>query len=381
MIIKNAQIILRDEVIQGTVNIEDGIIKAVDQGDSQLANAQDWQGDYLMPGLIELHTDNMEKYFSPRPGVAWPSIPAILAHDTQMASAGVTTVFDAVAVGYDIYKSTRSQILDDVISSIEYISDNHLAKADHFIHLRCELSSDSTSDEFDQNASTHLLKLVSLMDHAPGQRQFAKMDKYIEYYKGKYNFSDEEMNNNIELHQQSSKEFAHIHRKNIAKYCQENEIPMASHDDATQAHVEEAMAHHVSIAEFPTTLEAAKFSHENKLQVLMGAPNLVRGYSHSGNVAARELAENGCLDILSSDYYPSSLLHAAFSLAGFYDETDKANGLAGAVRCVTDNPAQAVNLDDRGRIERGKKADFLRVSKHKDLPILQEVWKDGTRVS
>lgn len=377
MIIKNAKIILRNEVIQGTVSIEDGKIKAVDQGGSQLANAQDWQGDYLMPGLIELHTDNMEKYFSPRPGVAWSGIPAILAHDTQMASAGVTTVFDAVAMGYNIYKSTRSQILDNVIDSIEYISDNHLAKADHFIHLRCELSCDSTSDEFDQNASTHLLKLVSLMDHAPGQRQFAKMDKYIEYYKGKYNFSDEQMNKNIRLHQQSSKEFAHIHRKYIAKYCQENEIPMASHDDATQAHVEEAMAHHVSIAEFPTTLEAAKFSHKNKLQVLMGAPNLVRGYSHSGNVAARELAENGCLDILSSDYYPSSLLHAAFSLA----DLDNAISLADAIRCVTDNPAQAVDLDDRGRIETGKKADILRVSKHKDLPILQEVWKDGTRVS
>lgn len=377
IIISNANIVLPDEVLNGTIRIKNGMIKEVNEGKSSLPNSQNWGGDYLIPGLIELHTDNMEKYFSPRPGVAWPSVPAILAHDTQMASAGVTTVFDAVAVGYNIYKSNRSQILDDVIGAIEYISENQLAKADHYIHLRCELSCDSTSDEFDQNANTHLLRLVSLMDHAPGQRQFADMAKYIEYYKGKYNFSDDEMNNNIALHQKSSKDFAHIHRQYIAEYCQQHNIPMASHDDATQVHVEEALDYQVSIAEFPTTLDAARFSHENDLKVLMGAPNLVRGYSHSGNVAARELADSGYLDILSSDYYPSSLLHAAFSLADF----DNGYDLPDAIRCVTDHPAQAVELDDRGRIEAGTKADILRVARHKDLPILQEVWKDGARVN
>jgi alpha-D-ribose 1-methylphosphonate 5-triphosphate diphosphatase len=377
VIISNAKIVLPDEVLKGTIRLKNGIIKEFNEGKTSLPNSQDWQGDYLIPGLIELHTDNMEKYFTPRPGVTWPAIPAILTHDTQMASAGVTTVFDAVSIGYNIYKSTRSQILDDVIGSIEYITDNKLSKADHFIHLRCELSCNSTSDEFDVKAKSNLLKLVSLMDHAPGQRQFAQLDKYIEYYKGKYNFSDDEMNNNIELHQKSSREFSHVHRRYIAEYCQQNGVPMASHDDATQAHVEEALDYQVKIAEFPTTLEAASFSHQNKLKVLMGAPNLVRGYSHSGNVAARELADNGYLDILSSDYYPSSLLHAAFSLA----DLDNGYDLPDAIRCVTANPAQAVDLDDRGRIEVGKNADILRVAKHKDLPILQEVWKDGTRVN
>jgi alpha-D-ribose 1-methylphosphonate 5-triphosphate diphosphatase len=151
---------------------------------------------------------------------------------------------------------------------------------------------------------------------------------------------------------------------------------MASHDDATDEHVTEAVNYGVSIAEFPTTLKAAELSHNNNMKVLMGAPNIIRGHSHSGNVAARELAEGGYLDILSSDYYPSSLLQSAFTLV----DLDLGINLATAVRCVTENPAQAVGLKNRGSIQVGYKADLLRVGKHSDLPILKETWKSGERV-
>lgn len=377
MIITNAQIILSHEIIQGTLNIENGIIKAIDQGASQLASAQDWQGDYLIPGLVELHTDNMEKYFSPRPGVKWPKLSAIMAHDAQMAASGITTVFDAVAVGYDIYKSNRAEILDDIIDSIGYITNNNLAKSDHFLHLRCELSCEETSKEFDMYVNNPLLKLVSLMDHAPGQRQFARVDKYVEYYQKKYGYTDTQMVEYIDTHTTSSKKWASQHRQYIAEVCHEREIPMASHDDATAEHVDEALSYNVSIAEFPTTLEAAKLAHKNNLKVLMGAPNLIRGSSHSGNVAVRDLASEGCLDIISSDYYPNSLLESAFILA----DMNMAYDLPSAVRCISLNPAKAVNLEDRGVIENDKKADFLRVSNVNNFPRLLEVWKDGARVS
>lgn len=376
-IISNARIVLNDEVVKGSLVIEDGKIRDVDHADSAVSSAQDWEGDYLLPGLIELHTDNMEKYFTPRPGVIWPKLSAIMAHDMQMISSGVTTVFDAVAVGYEIYKSDRAEILDDIIDSIGYISDNNLSKAEHFLHLRCELSCDATSNEFDAYADNPRLKLVSLMDHAPGQRQFARMDKYMEYYQKKYGYSDEEMTRYIEQHKSSSDTWSDVHRRYIAERCLERGVPMASHDDATPEHVDEALSYEVNIAEFPTTFEAASLSHEKQLKVLMGAPNLIRGYSHSGNVAARELAEHGVLDILSSDYYPSSLLHSAFILS----ELEIGYDLPSAIRCVTDNPAQAVGLDDRGRIETGRIADFLRVNEHDDLPILKETWKSGERVS
>ena len=376
-IISNARIVLSNEIIKGSVVVEDGKIRDLDHSDSSLPSAQDWQNDYLLPGLIELHTDNMEKYFTPRPGVIWPKLSAIMAHDMQMVSSGVTTVFDAVAVGYEIYKSDRAEILDDIIDSIGYITDNNLSKAEHFLHLRCELSCDATSREFDAYADNSRLKLVSLMDHAPGQRQFARMDKYMEYYQKKYGCSDDEMARYIEQHKNSSETWSDVHRQYIAENCLERGIPMASHDDATSEHVNEALSYEVSIAEFPTTYEAANLSHEKQLKVLMGAPNLIRGYSHSGNVAARELAENGVLDILSSDYYPSSLLHSAFLLS----ELEIGYDLPSAIHCVTDNPAQAVGLHDRGRIETGRVADLLRVSEHDDMPILKETWKSGERVS
>lgn len=376
-IINNANIVLSDEVIHGSIVIQHGHIKAIDQGSSSQASAIDWEGDYLLPGLIELHTDNMEKYFSPRPGVVWPKVSAIMTHDTQMISSGVTTVFDAVSVGYDIYKSSRKEVLKDIIESIAYISDHRLARADHFLHLRCELSCEETSNEFDQYVNDPRLKLVSLMDHAPGQRQFAKMEKYVEYYQKKYAFSDAEIKTSIEQHQLSSATWSAAHRRYIAETCLERNIPMASHDDATQAHVEEALSYEVSIAEFPTTLEAASLSHQSNLKVLMGAPNLMRGHSHSGNVAARELAAGGFLDILSSDYYPSSLLHSAFLLS----DLDMGYTLPQAVKCVTQNPADAVAMHDRGSIKPGYLADILRVAKHKDMPVLKETWKSGKRVS
>ncbi|MFT6372261.1 MAG: alpha-D-ribose 1-methylphosphonate 5-triphosphate diphosphatase [Gammaproteobacteria bacterium] len=372
----NANLVLKDEVIKGAIVIENGHLKQIDQNYSQLAAAEDWNDDYLIPGMVELHTDNMEKFFTPRPGVIWPKVSAMIAHDRQMVGSGVTTVFDAVAVGYDIHDSQRTKILDDVIDSIAYLEDNELSKADHFIHLRCELSSETTADKFDLYAHNPRLKLVSLMDHAPGQRQFSRLDKYIEYYQKKYGHSDEQMALRLESHKASSQRWSGKHRRYIAEICRARKIPMASHDDATDEHVTEAVNYGVSIAEFPTTLKAAELSHNNDMKVLMGAPNIIRGHSHSGNVAARELAEGGYLDILSSDYYPSSLLQSAFMLA----DLDFGINLPEAIRCVTENPAQAVGLEHRGSIQVGYKADLLRVGKHFGLPILKETWKSGERV-
>jgi len=218
-VFNNASIVLDDEVIKGSIVVENGKFIDIDHSPSQIPSAEDWQGDYLIPGLIELHTDNMEKYFSPRPGVNWPGVSAIMAHDTQMSASGVTTVFDAVAVGYDIYKSNRTEILKDIIESINYITDHSLSRTEHFLHLRCELSCEATSAEFEQYAKNPLLRLVSLMDHSPGQRQFSRIDKYKQYYQTKYGFSDADMGQYIAQHQQASEIWSNSHRQYIAEYC------------------------------------------------------------------------------------------------------------------------------------------------------------------
>ncbi len=166
-------------------------------------------------------------------------------------------------------------------------------------------------------------------------------------------------------------------RERLAAAAAAAGIPMLSHDDATLAHVEEAKGHGVKLAEFPTSFEAAKASHTAGMSVLMGAPNVVRGKSHSGNIAARDLAAHGVLDVLSSDYVPLSLLHAPFVLA---DEMDGLS-LPKALAMVTSTPARTVGLDDRGRIAAGLRADLVRVRHTEGVPVVRSVWREGQRVA
>jgi alpha-D-ribose 1-methylphosphonate 5-triphosphate diphosphatase len=371
-----AKLVLENEVVDGTVVIRDGILTDVQQGVSGLPSAIDFAGDYLVPGLIELHTDNMEKHFVPRPGVQWPGRSAVLTHDAQVVASGITTVFDAISIGDIKEDGFRLKSLPYMMQSLQDASELGLTRANHYLHLRCEVSHESCMSLFEELHTNSLLRLVSIMDHSPGQRQFARLDKYIEYYKGKLNFSDEEMDQFITKHQINSRQYADDYRGRIVELCKHKDIPLASHDDATSAHVDEAVHFNMKISEFPTTVEAAKASHEHGLHVLMGAPNIVRGGSHSGNVAAADLADAGVLDILSSDYYPASLLDAAFKLSDMENDYD----LAKAIKTVTANPADAVGLNDRGRIQQGCRADLIRVQWKHDHPNIKYVWNKGERV-
>lgn len=221
------------------------------------------------------------------------------------------------------------------------------------------------------------VQLVSLMDHAPGQRQFVNIDKYRTYYQGKYNMTDAEMAVYEKDQVAQSQRWSKQNRDEITRQCRDLNIPTASHDDATSAHVTESKELGMVIAEFPTTVEAAKRSHELGLKVMMGAPNVIRGGSHSGNVAAHELASLGVLDILSSDYYPVSLLDAVFTLVN-----DERNNLdvAQAVQLATLNPAQALGLTDRGVIAEGKRADLVLAHRLDDHQLVSRVWREGKKV-
>ena len=379
-ILTNAKIVTHDEVVLGTVEVDSGRIVSVDRGNTSLPGAQDLGGDYLIPGLIELHTDNMEKSFTPRPGVRWPSIPAAVAHDVQVIGAGITTVFDALAVGDVMDGSTRLTQLKEMSETITHAKKDNLLRADHYLHMRCELSFETVADLFQPFSEKPLVRLVSLMDHAPGQRQFADIDKYREYYQGKYHFSDAKMEAFIDKHKQTSEAFSANNRARIVDLCKIHGLPLASHDDATAAHVDEAEDNGVSISEFPTTMDAARAARDKGLHILMGAPNMVRGQSHSGNVSARQLAQEGAMDILSSDYFPGSILQGIFTM----HQQIEGIRLPQAVRTATYNPAQAAGMTDRGEIAAGKRADLVRVrmADHKPnpMPVVTEVWCEGARV-
>ena len=213
------------------------------------------------------------------------------------------------------------------------------------------------------------------MDHSPGQRQFAQTEKYREYYMGKYHLNAAEMDAFSDQQVANSRQYSDRQRRAIVEICQARGLALASHDDATLAHVEESAGFGMAIAEFPTTFEAAHASHARGLKVLMGAPNIVRGGSHSGNIAAADLARHGVLDILSSDYYPASLLQAAFMLSALGNGHD----LPTAIAAVSLAPAQAAGLGDRGEIRVGLRADLLQASDRHGQPVVRQVWRQGRR--
>ncbi|NKX16116.1 alpha-D-ribose 1-methylphosphonate 5-triphosphate diphosphatase [Ochrobactrum pseudogrignonense] len=366
--------VLPDEVISGTVKIVDGIIVDITSGSS--VSGEDMEGDYLTPGLVELHTDHLEGHYAPRPKVRWNPIAAVQAHDAQIAASGITTVFDALRIGFDQEAQTGIDDMRKLSSAIAEGREAGRLRADHFLHLRCEVSAPDCLSAFERFGVHPLVKLVSLMDHAPGQRQFTDIETYKSYYMSKLKVSEEEFIRYCEKRMGLSQQYSASTRKAIANACTERGIVLASHDDATVDHVAEATEQGIRVAEFPTTHLAAKASKESGMSVLMGAPNVVRGGSHSGNVSARELAEAGHLDIISSDYIPASMMQSAFFMADVMD----AITLPQAIKFVSSNPAKAVGLQDRGEIAIGKRGDLVRVQIAEHVPIIRTVWREGRRV-
>lgn len=376
--IANAQIVLPDDVVHGSVLVRDGRIAEIDRSGRVPVGALDFGGDYLLPGLVELHTDNLEKHVRPRPGVRWPMLSAVLAHDGQIASSGITTVFDALAVGVSEKDKDflRRDMLQEAAVTVERAQHAGLTRADHFLHMRCEVAHEGVPAMLEPFLASDRTRLVSLMDHTPGQRQFTDIEKFREYYRGAHGFTDEQLEKMVEAGRREAEQHALPNRRRIVADCSGRPIRLASHDDSTEAHVAESLDLGLTISEFPTTIIAARASRAGGMRTIMGAPNVVRGGSHSGNIAAAELARLGLLDCLSSDYVPASLLHAAFLL---HDQIEVP--LPEAVAIVSLNPASMAGLDDRGAIELGRRADMVRVALAGDFPVVRAVWREGSRVA
>ncbi|KQT52789.1 MULTISPECIES: alpha-D-ribose 1-methylphosphonate 5-triphosphate diphosphatase [unclassified Aureimonas] len=374
-ILDNARLVLADEIVSGHLVLRGGLIAEVATG--LAGRGEDMEGQTLVPGLIELHTDHIEGHYRPRPRVRWNKTAALQAHDAQVAGSGITTVFDALRVGMDDKADLGTDDMLEMGEAIVSAKAQGRLRADHFIHLRCEVSADNAASGFERFEVNPLVKLVSLMDHAPGQRQFTDISAYRAYHIAKFAFSEAEFDAFCALRIAESERYAPGNRAFIAERCRALGIALASHDDATPAHVEESLALGVALAEFPTTLEAARASHAAGLKVLMGGPNVVRGGSHSGNVSALDLQKAGLLDILSSDYVPFSLIQSVFLMA----ETGAAS-LPDAIRLVTKHPAEAVGLSDRGEIAPGLRADLALVRPMPGSPpVVAAVYREGRRVA
>jgi alpha-D-ribose 1-methylphosphonate 5-triphosphate diphosphatase len=378
IVIGNARVILADRVIErGWVALADGRIAEIGEGDAP-AGSDDAGGDLVMPGLIELHTDHLEAHYVPRPKVFWDPISAVVSYDGQLAICGITTVLDSLRV----WREDGAEDVDGragiLAAAITAAREANILRAEHFLHLRCEIPMPDVVEEAKELIDRPDVRLMSLMDHTPGQRQFRDEVKLRDYYRGKAGgMTDAELDVLFKRRFDYQQAYAAKNMREIVALAHQYEIPLASHDDTTDENVTDAIRDRVSVAEFPTTMEAARGLHQAGIDILMGAPNVVRGGSHSGNIAAVDLAREGLLDILSSDYVPSSLLMGALQLPKQIPAID----LAAAVRTVTKTPAEAVGLNDRGEIAVGKRADLIRVHVVRDVPVVRSVWREGSRVA
>ncbi len=375
-IFTNARVVTPDEAFLGTVELHAGRIVRVDVGATNAPGAEDFRGDYLLPGLVEIHTDNLEKHLEPRPGVRWPAVSALLTHDSQVAAAGITTVLDAMGIGDFDDRALRAQGLQDAVTALNHAREAGLLRADHWLHLRCELPCDNVLAMTAEFIDDPHVRLVSLMDHTPGQRQWMDLEKFRIYTQRNQRWTEEYLNEVVAERRNMRDRNAERNREALLALCTVRHLAIASHDDTVVEHIHDGIAAGISIAEFPTTEIAARTAREHGMSIVMGAPNLVRGGSHSGNVSALDLARLDLLDALSSDYVPHALLHAAFLL-----QEQAGWSLARAVATASLNPARMVGLEDRGAIAIGQRADLVRVRVLDGVPVPMATWRAGNRMA
>ena len=368
---KNARLVLPHEVVEGGLRVEDGLIAAIG-----VAEGYDCEGDFLMPGMIDLHTDNLERQAQPRSSARWPSRSALLIHDAQCAAAGITTVFDALCLGDIGFEKERNQTFLDGYADLCALRPTGALKVEHFLHLRCELPAAEMPDMLDEVIDDPLVKLISVMDHSPGIGGQYKDEARYRRMRAAEGFSPDEIEHVITALKAAHHENHRKNRSRIVKRTLARGIKLASHDDHSEEDVIQNEADGISIAEFPVSLVAAKAAKARGMKVIAGAPNIVRGGSHSGNVAVMDLVRQNLLDALASDYVPAAMLEAVFGIVA-----QKTLALPEAVALVSSGPAAVAGLADRGRIEVGQRADLLQIRLYDGLPVIRSVWRGGVRVA
>lgn len=361
--ITNARVVTPEEVIEdGTVVFEEGRISGIlrrrlPAGDGVL----DAEGRHLLPGLVDLHSDAIEKQISPRPGVEFPAEGALLEMDNYFLSSGITTGFHALSFMEDFARSIRrSKTLCEMVHR-----NRQEALARHELHLRCELPEEGSVEAVEELLRSGETGLVSVMDHTPGQGQFRDLEWFRRYSIQDSGAEESQVAEAITQARRGEHSFAIERVERLAEAARASGTPLASHDDDSPHRVELLAGRAVGISEFPVNVESARRARELDLSVCMGAPNVLRGGSSGGNLCATEAIGLGLVDVLCSDYHPPSMLRSAFKLAeyGIID-------LPEAVRLVTSGPARATGMTDRGETREGALADLVLIGGRLGLPTV-----------
>lgn len=359
LVVANGRVVTPDAVREGDVRVAGGRIEAVGTVDRTDATVLDADGRYVLPGLVDLHGDDVESHLHPRSGVRVDTHAALVAADRANLAAGVTTKFHAISFELDPEENRSPELGAEITAAVEGLDADDGAAAglvaDHRVHARCEVTQTECVEAVERVVRAGDADLVSVMSHVPGKGQFRDREAFLEYYRNSNDRSLEEAHRIIEDRTDLAPATLRERVDRVLAAAADRGLPTASHDDEDPDAVARLAAAGVSISEYPVDLAAAERAHEAGLTVAMGAPNLVRGGSQWGNLATADAIEAGVVDALVADYHPPSLLAAVF--------VDTGEPLPVRVARASATPAAAVGLTDRGRIEPGARADLLVVDR------------------
>lgn len=369
----NARIILKDSIIEdGSVLIQDGNITAINPDIVEADEIIDLKGKTLMPGMIDLHCDALEKEVEPRPNVHFPLDFACAQADKRNAAAGITTVYHALSFAHEELGVRNNDFAAKIAHAVHDWRPHGLV--DNRVHCRYEITDETGLPVLKSLIEAKAMHLISMMDHTPGQGQFKDMAAYKNYLTQTYKKTADEINVIVERKLEAASS-AFLRMEELAQDAHAAGISVASHDDDSLERIETMNNIGADISEFPITLEAATAAKEAGMSTIFGAPNILRGKSQSGSMKAIEAIHEGVADCLCADYSPASLIVAIFKIPELSDID-----LPAAVRLVTSNPAKAARLDDRGEIAVGKRADLIIVDTPAGLPQVSHVWCNGISV-
>lgn len=369
----NARIVLKDTIIEdGSVLIANGKITSINPDSVVADEVIDLQGKTLMPGMIDLHCDALEKEVEPRPNVHFPLDFACAQADKRNAAAGITTVYHALSFANDELGVRNNDFAADIARAVGNWRPHGLV--DNRVHCRYEITDETGAPVLKKLIEDDAMHLISMMDHTPGQGQFKDMAAYRDYLTQNYKKTADEVNVIVDRKLEAASG-AFMRMEELAYAAHSAGISIASHDDDSIERVETMNKIGADISEFPITLEAAQAAKKSGMSTIFGAPNILRGKSQSGSMKAIEAIHEGVADCLCADYSPASLIVAIFKIPEL-SELD----LPAAVRLVTSNPAKAARLDDRGEIAVGKRADLIVIDTPAGLPQVSQVWSNGTSV-
>ncbi|MDP3331096.1 MAG: alpha-D-ribose 1-methylphosphonate 5-triphosphate diphosphatase [Methylococcaceae bacterium] len=372
-LITNARLVLADRIVeQASLLIENGHIAAINPSDAKAGQTIDLGNRYLLPGLIDLHADALEKDIEPRPNVHFPLDYAIAQADKRNAAAGITTVFHSLSFANAELGLRNNAMAADIVRAIHAFNGKGLV--DNRVHTRYEITDPTALPVLLELLDEDSVHLLSIMDHTPGQGQFKDMRAYQDYLQKSYQKTAAETQAIID-DKLAQAEAAQIRVKQLIEHAHAKGVHVASHDDDCPDKIAELKRLNVHISEFPINLETARYAIEQGMTTIMGAPNILRGKSQSGSMKAQDAIEHGVARCLCSDYAPASLLTAVFMLVqrGVLE-------LPEAVRLVSANPAAALGMADRGEIAVGKRADLVCVDFLGAYPQARQTWVNGQAV-